>query len=60
MTVLTFSSEARVDAAWRDYVALCEAAEAEPGLKLDRTHVNAMIRAHDRYRRLFLAAEGGR
>lgn len=56
--VLAFASKERIDLAWHDYCELALKLSANPRLMIDRPHQEAMAKAHDRWRRLFLAAEG--
>ncbi|MBA3577465.1 MAG: hypothetical protein H0W39_07640 [Sphingomonas sp.] len=55
--VLHLASPSAVDCAWSDYAELCRIERDDPCLSHDRAHVEARIRAHDRFQRLFLATE---
>lgn len=56
-----FAGEADLDAAWARYSDLAKQMEADPGLKLDRVHVDRTLAAFAEYKRLFdLSLERGR
>ena len=59
-SVIPIAPQSRVDEAWDEYAALRRLELDRPELLLDRAHVNATIRAHERYRALFLMRERGR
>ena len=46
-----------VDRLWDEYVALARAARVKPELAEDRQHNEAMIRAHARFSKAFIASE---
>lgn len=56
-TIHPIVTERAVDAAWNEYSALCIREREDPALSHDRAHVEARIRAHDRFTQLFLANE---
>ncbi|GGO96487.1 hypothetical protein [Stakelama pacifica] len=46
-----------VQDAWDDYVALVRERDAAPELASDMEHAMRTVRAHERWKRLFLAAD---
>ena len=46
-----------IDAAWDSYSALLRQTEDNPDLRFDRAHTQAVLRAHKRFRDLFLGME---
>lgn len=55
--VIQIGGDAAIDQAWSDYQRLARAEVDRPGLALDRAHVQAKIRAFDRFQQLYLAGE---
>lgn len=58
--IIPLRSPDRADRLWEDYHALAQAAINCPALLLDREHVEATIRAHERFKRAFLAVDTGK
>lgn len=46
-----------LDRLWDDYARLIKAMQDDPALQLDRAHVEAAIRAHQRFAHAFTAAD---
>lgn len=45
---------ATAEAAWKRYEALARQAVDDPTLLADRSHIEAMIEAHEAFKRIFL------
>lgn len=55
--VIAFVSQDRIDAAWSDYAEQARKLRSNPSLLADRAFNERLTRLHERWRRLFLAAE---
>ena len=56
--VVRIYSPNEVDRLWEEYAAIARNLLARPELADDRAHHEAMIRAHNRFSKAFLAVEG--
>lgn len=56
--VVRLYTPTEVDRLWDEYAALARAVRANPALAEDRSHNEAMIRAHSRFAKAFAALEG--
>lgn len=57
--VLSFASQSSVEDAWEVYASMARAQAADIELTHNLIFQQQMIRAHDRWRRLFLAQDRG-
>ena len=54
-TAMTIVQTDPVETAWERYRALADAVNRDPSLRTNRQHCQAMIRAHENFKSLFLA-----
>lgn len=57
--VVRLYSPSEIDRLWNEYAAIAREVRARPELADDRAHNEAMIRAHARFTKAFIASEGG-
>ncbi len=55
MSNLTIVQTDPVETAWERYRQLADAVNRDPSLRTNRQHCQAMIRAHENFKSLFLA-----